>query len=160
MGHVTQRYALSKTLCVFTVEGELTMQQILQTLRSASSLVPAHLVLWDFTHGTLRFNLSREPQGPLNSPSGSKPSAANGKTAVVCPKELDFGLYRILQVFSVVHNYPTGLRIFRKMKRASRWLGLCDICLKANTDRDTIDLPCRQHCPYLSQNSVNQSQMI
>jgi hypothetical protein len=50
---------------------------------------------------------------------------SGGKTAIVAPKDLQFGMMRSLESFTEISSYETTTRIFRTMNEAKSWLSEC-----------------------------------
>jgi len=49
-------------------------------------------------------------------------SRQGGKTAVVAPKDLVYGLARMFQIMSDTDDFPFETRVFRSYEEAEQWL--------------------------------------
>lgn len=143
MGKIIKQYELEESLCLFTVLGQVTSEDILHRIKVPSIRDLDKIVLWDFTEGNMSFYPNRGlPSRENYFPRNQK----NERTALVCPKELDYGLAKILKVFSEVYHFPLEIRVFRNMKAASRWLGVCKLCFEQQLKSKVSNLPCLQNC--------------
>ena len=51
-------------------------------------------------------------------------SRKEGKTAIVGPKEIDYGLGRMYQTFSELEGLPYEYMVFKELEEAKDWLGV------------------------------------
>ena len=123
---ITSQIDKTKNLTIYTLTGELTVDDI----RSAiSSFWEAHEVtlkgLWDARSAKLT-NLKSEDMERIAALIGQYShrfeERKGGKSAVVASSDLQYGLSRILETFFEIEGFPTQLRIFRIMDEAIKWL--------------------------------------
>ncbi len=135
--------AFHQTLRIHQVLGEVEAQVLESRLAHIRALSPSPLQLWDFTHGSLAY--APNEGGRLLSPENlSHRPAAGKRTALVCPNELDHGLFRLIHAFGPAGQYPRQVRAFRCMRAAQRWLGTCSLCRNMHTVQP--ELGCLQQC--------------
>ena len=146
MPTITATHEFDNRLRVLIINGEVTEDEILECLPHPDQPGAHDLTLWDFTSGALGF--TPDESGGLFVPemcSGSR-NAFPGKTGLVCPNELDHGVFRLLRVFAPRLQYPDQVRPFRNMRAARRWLGACKLCVQQIPSEKVRSKPCIQHC--------------
>jgi hypothetical protein len=136
--------AFYQTLSIHQVLGEVKAQALEARLAHSLAFSTSPLHLWDFTHGSLAFELDEGGRLLCTDRSGPLAATAGKRTALVCPNELDHGLFRLVHAFAPAGHYPRQIRAFRSMRAAQRWLGTCTLCRRTQT----IDpeLACSRQC--------------
>ncbi|MFO7803177.1 MAG: hypothetical protein R6V55_12865 [Desulfovermiculus sp.] len=138
--------AFDQTLCIFRISGPIKAQTLLSLARQAQSAHPSSpMHMWDFTHGALRFE-DNEYDRVLSTTHQPVSETRTGgiQTALVCPNELDHGLFRLVHTFSLIGRYPRQIRAFRCMRAAQRWLGACTLCKRMKAQGP--ELKCARTC--------------
>ena len=146
MPTITATHEFDNRLRVLIINGEVTEDEILECLPHPDQPGAPDLTLWDFTSGALGF--TPDESGGLFVPemcSGSR-NAFPGKTGLVCPNELDHGVFRLLRVFAPRLQYPDQVRPFRNMRAARRWLGACKLCVQQIPSEEVRSKPCNKLC--------------
>lgn len=136
--------AFYQTLSIHQVLGEVRVQLLGSRLAHILAFSTSPLHLWDFTHGSLAFEPNEGDRMLGPEFSGLSPAPAGKRTALVCPKELDHGLFRLVHAFAPAGHYPRQVRAFRSMRAAQRWLGTCSLCRNMHTVQP--ELGCLQQC--------------
>lgn len=111
-------------LTVHTIAGEVTGDEIIEKTQDGLTRPYTRYVLWDFTqaHAT---DLSIEKiQQILIIGKKLAEARKTGKTAIVVPQDLGFGLGRMYEAYSEIESFPTENRVFRTLSQAWEWLGL------------------------------------
>lgn len=144
MIHIHTYYAFNQALSIFRVQGQVDARTLLSFARqvqSANSMSTMHM--WDFTHGALCF--AQDEGGRLlhNRPASAQEIACI-QTALVCPNELDHGLFRMVSTFGQLWRFPRQIRAFRCMRAAQRWLGACRLCHTRHPERSNLE--CASRC--------------
>ncbi len=122
MATITKSYESHKDLTIFTVVGETSFDEIWVQTRVLYEGVPAKLVLWDFTSGTVG-NISSEEVRSIAHKGGQISSKIEGgKGAIFVPKDLDYGMARVFKVFCEEGNFPVEVEVFRDEAAAIKWL--------------------------------------
>lgn len=83
---------------------------------------PPRMSLWDLTHASAaEINPARirEIQSAL---VGQVRGRTGGKTAVVAPNDVVFGVARQYEALARSHNLPMEMQVFRSNEEALRWL--------------------------------------
>jgi hypothetical protein len=110
--------------------------------QSGNSTSTMHM--WDFTHGALCFASDEAARQLHNRPTASTHAASWIQTALVCPNELDHGLFRVVSTFGHIGKYPRQIRAFRCIRAAQRWLGACRLCHTRHPERSRLQ--CAPRC--------------
>jgi hypothetical protein len=109
-------------LSVFTVNGELTADEIIQKVEEYYLKHPTKLVLWIMEDVQLA-NISTDNIERIiytaKKHSGKRPE---GKTAIVSTRDLDYGLSRMYEAHAVQENMPYEYKVFKDIDEAKEWL--------------------------------------
>jgi len=137
--------AFDQALCVFRISGPIEAQTLLSLAWQAQSAHPfSPMHMWDFTHAALRFEDNEYDRVLSTQQPVSETGTGCIQTALVCPNELDHGLFRLVHTFCHIGRYPRQIRAFRCMRAAQRWLGACTLC--KTMQAQSPDLKCAQTC--------------
>jgi len=123
MGQIKKKIDHEKNLTVYTVEGKVLGEEYEMTIRDFYEQGPiTKNVLWDLSDAQLGhlestdvLNISQTPRPFLSVREG-------GKTAIVAPADLAFGLARMYEANSTNEKSPFATSIFRAGDEALRWL--------------------------------------
>ncbi len=122
MAKITKSYKSDVDQTIFTVIGETTFDEIWDQTRVFFVGKPSKFALWDFTSGTVA-NISSQEMEEIAKKGGEiSAKIEGGKAAILAPKDLDYGITRIFQVFSELRKFPLEIEIFRDMDAAKKWL--------------------------------------
>ena len=111
-----------KGLTVFAVEGELTLGELFNALRTFYGNDPNAKTLWDLSkmeRALISSEELRETTEFIKKQGSSRPS---GKTALVAKSDAEYGLSRVMEEYSQVKNLHWQIRAFRSMDEAILWL--------------------------------------
>ena len=142
MGTIQLSWAFGRALRIYSVHGEVDAHLLSSWASMTPSSGTGSLHLWDFTCGALRFGPD-EGGRELQHGRGGSEAMSIIRTALVCPNELDYGLFRLVHACAPPGHYPRRFRAFRCMRAANRWLGSCRLC----RDITPPDLKCVHQCP-------------
>jgi hypothetical protein len=123
---ITSEVDKTKNLTIYTLTGELTLDEIQNAIKS---FWEAHALtlngLWDARHAKLT-NFKSSYMDSITALIGQYThrfeERKGGKTAVVASSDLQYGLSRILGTLYEIENFPTQLKIFRIIDEAMEWL--------------------------------------
>ncbi len=122
MAKITKSYESDIDLTIFIVVGEATFDEVWDQTFTFFSGKPSKSVLWDFTSGTVK-NISSQEIDQIAKRGGEVLAKIEGrKGAILAPKDVDYGLARIFQMFSKFEKFPFEIEIFRDMNDARKWL--------------------------------------
>lgn len=122
MAKITKSYESDIDLTIFTIVGEITFDEVLDHTRTFLSGKPSKLALWDFTSGTIARISSQELKEIAKQGDVISARIEGGKGAILAPKDIDYGMSRIFQVFSEIEDFPLEVEIFRDLNAAKKWL--------------------------------------
>jgi len=111
-----------KELTTYTATDKLTFDEAMAEVKMFYNL-PTKNVVWDL-NGVSELNISSDEVREIASfnPRYENLSRINGKTAIVAPKDLTFGISRMFQAMSEYVDAPFTVMIFRTMGEAQEWL--------------------------------------
>ena len=123
MGNIKIEINQEKDLSTFTTSESFSVQDVCDALDRYYSGPITSLLLWDAT----RLNSSSwQRDDILTAVRKTKEYShlrAGGKSALVMPRDLPFGLARMYQAYSEVHNLQIDVEVFRSIEKAVEWLG-------------------------------------
>ena len=123
---ITSQVDKTKNLTIYTLTGELTLDEIQNAITSFWEAQEVTLKgLWDARSAKLT-NLKSTDMERITALIGQYKhrfeERKGGKSAVVASSDLQYGLSRILGTFYEMEGFPTQLKIFRIMDEALEWL--------------------------------------
>jgi len=123
---ITSQVDKTKNLVIYTLTGELTLDDIQSTIKSFWEAHELTLnALWDARRAKLT-NLESSDMESITAFIGQYThrfeERKGGKSAVVASSDLQYGLSRILGTLYEIKDFPTKLQIFRQMDEAMEWL--------------------------------------
>ncbi len=122
MSKITKSFDPDIDLTIFTVVGEATFDELWDQTRVLFKGKLSKLVLWDFTAATAAGVSSQELKEIARRGGTILSRVAGGKGAILAPKDIDYGIGRIFQVFSEQEIFPLEVEIFRDKSAAINWL--------------------------------------
>ena len=123
MGSITRSVESETNLTVMTVVGEADAPMVLAEILSFLLVAPTRQVLWDIRLGILT---EMSPNALRMIVHRAGPFARvrdGGQTAIVCSRDVDFGLCRMFQTFAEQSKIPFEIHVSRDIDEARRWLG-------------------------------------
>ena len=115
---------LEKDLTMYVVNGELSADEIIKKVIVYYTKHPTKLVLWvmedAFTAGISTGDIEKI----ILTARKYAGSRKEGKTAIVGPKEIDYGLGRMYKTFSEMEGLPYEYMVFKELEEAKDWLGV------------------------------------
>lgn len=111
-------------LTIFMVHGELTADEVIQSVEALSARKPTKFVLWDATDGSVANVPTEEIQRVAQTMMRFLEKRKEGKTAFVVATDLDYGLGRMYEAFAENEGLPYAYGIFKTVKEAKQWLGI------------------------------------
>jgi hypothetical protein len=122
MGVITKSVEVEKDLTLFTVTGETDAEQILSQILALLKEEPTRLVLWDIRAGDLSGVSNSDLKAIVHSARPFADSRKGGRIAIVCSRDIDYGLGRMLQTFAELLQAPFEILVSRNMEEARQWL--------------------------------------
>lgn len=122
MGTIKKMVDQEKNITVFSVVGDVTGEEYEQAICDFYEIGPTtKYVLWDLTEALLEHVKSSEVFG-LQIPRSAASKREGGKTAIVAPSDLAYGLARMYESGAADGELPFSTSIFRTPEEAMQWL--------------------------------------
>lgn len=118
MAIITVKFIPDDDLTIFTVDGDLSVEDILKF----SSEYATKNVLWDATNGSVRNIHTDDFRRIAVEMKKQTHKRAGGKTALVGSLDVDFGLSRMYEAFAGLEKIPITYGAFRNYNDAMNWL--------------------------------------
>lgn len=112
----------NKNITYFKVKGEMIFDQIIDEITKFYVKNLTLNALWDFTHAVTKHITADEIQKIADHTKGFGHLRGNGKTALVMPSSLAYGLGRMYDSLSQVNNHPVKHGVFRNYDDAISWI--------------------------------------
>ena len=127
MAQIETKKSEKHDLTLYTIKGEVNGDEIIEKIRQELTEKHTSLIIWDFS-GVEQVDLPIEKMYQILT-IGKKLSEIRkfGKTAIVVPQDLGFGLGRMYEAYSEIEVFPTENRAFRTMEQACEWLGISSL---------------------------------
>ena len=123
MGTIEREVVNDEGLTIYTAQGSLSREEVINTIRNFYEKGPVtRNVLWDVSQAALHDLSAEDVQQIAHVPRKSLDLRAGGKTAIVAPDDLAYGLSRMYQTSSRTESLPFHLQVFRDADTARSWL--------------------------------------
>lgn len=109
-------------LAVFSVLGECDLNELSMGAEDFYANDTTLNALWIFSHAVLPKVSHQETEAIVQQDAQRAKLRNGGKTAIVQPDDLGFGLTRAYESLSAIYNSPTQIRAFRTVEEACLWL--------------------------------------
>jgi hypothetical protein len=122
MSAIITRIDPATDLTVHTIEGPITNHDIIHTFEEYFHGETTSAMVWDFS--AAEFNGCRDEDVQSIAVAANKQTAfrSGGKTALVLPGDLQFGLGRMFETFAELENDCVQVQSFRSMDDAMAWI--------------------------------------
>ena len=111
-------------LSVFTVNGELTADEIIERVEEYYTKHPTKLVLWIMGDVDLSAITREGIERIIQIAKKNTGKRKEGKTAIVGSKDVEYGLARMYEAYTGFENLPYEYKIFKDVDKAKEWLGI------------------------------------
>lgn len=111
-------------LSVFTVNGELTADEIIERVEEYYTKHPTKLVLWIMGDVDLSAITREGIERIIQIAKKNTGKRKEGKTAIVGSKDIEYGLARMYEAYTGFENLPYEYKIFKDVDEAKEWLGI------------------------------------
>jgi hypothetical protein len=116
------RTSVKQSLTVFTAEGPLSVDDIVEAITSFYKNGRTKDSLWDLRKALLKDYPAEGAQRISQVASVYRQERAGGKTAIVAPRDVVYGISRMHQAYMA--DFPWKLEVFRTIDDACGWLGV------------------------------------
>ncbi len=123
MGTIKKQIDQDKNLTVYTVEGKVLSDEYKNAIHEFYEQGPVTAnVLWDLTKAQLDHLESSDVLIISQTPRPFLSAREDGKTAIIAPTDLAFGLARMYEFTSSEGEMPFDTKVFRTADEALQWL--------------------------------------
>lgn len=122
MGNIRVQVDTQKNLTVFTVIGEVDAEEIKNEIRKFYEGEVTKYILWELSESDVSKLTSSDVQNIASTPLKYSKKRIGGKTVIVAPKDISFGLSRMYEIRKEMQNLPFHTMSFRTYKEAYNWL--------------------------------------
>jgi hypothetical protein len=110
-------------LSTFLARGQLTSDELAAAYADFVRSAPTPYELWDLSSASLAAlhteGIHRLAQQLAEM---AKDRGKGGKSALVCTRDLEFGMARMLAIFLSMEEYSLEVQVFRSVRDAKAWL--------------------------------------
>ncbi|HUL29981.1 MAG TPA: hypothetical protein VLZ03_05950 [Thermodesulfobacteriota bacterium] len=111
-----------RNLTVHVVTGPVSEQEMYGTLEEFYKREPTALLLWDLSKADLSWVTPNMLQRFVRKAVKLGARRRGGRTAVVAPEDLQYGLGRMTEAFVESESAPFSFHVFRSRQDALSWL--------------------------------------
>jgi len=111
-------------LSVFTVNGELIADEIVERVEEFYTKHPTKLVLWIMDNVNLSAITNTGIERIIRTTKKHTGKRKEGKTAIVGSKDVEYGLARVYEAYTGFENLPYEYKVFKEVNKAKEWLGV------------------------------------
>jgi len=109
-------------LTIHKCSGSLIEQELMDTIESFYGGNPTLYTLWDFSNASFDKISNEFLRQMFSIVQRGGSSRQGGKTAVIAPSDLEYGMARMFQIMSDNDAFPFKIKVFRSYDEASQWL--------------------------------------
>ena len=110
-------------LTIYIAKGSLSAEEVREVIRDFYEHGPiSRNVLWDLSQAVLIDISAEDVRQIAHVPRQSLELRKGGKTAIVAPSDLAFGLSRMYQTSTQPKPLPFEVQVFRDSEAAHKWL--------------------------------------
>jgi len=122
MANVKIQVESESDLTVFTVVGELTASDARDIIQKFYEGRVTLNVLLDLSQGDVSKISADDVHSIAHTPRKYAEMRKGGKSAIIAPTDIAFGLTRMYEFMTDIQNYPFKTQAFRTTQEAYRWL--------------------------------------
>ena len=122
MAQIQTSIERERDLTILTLTGPVAAADVVGALRDFYAGPCTAKALWDFTGSDLHAAKMTDLAAVLTAAKTLAPRRAGGKTALVVPSDLGFGMARMYESMAELKNHPVGHGVFRNREDALHWL--------------------------------------
>jgi hypothetical protein len=108
------------------VSGRVTVEEVLACQTAFFEAGPTRLLLWDLSAADLTLLTAENMKQFVKRTVALYRVRQAGRTAIVAPTSLQYGLGRMAEAFGENESIPYALQVFHKRDDAVRWLEQSD----------------------------------
>ena len=119
---ISDQVDILRDLTVHTCSGAVTGEDLLCAVKALYDDGPTLKHLWDMTNAEVSSVDGPKLRQIADFAKSSAPSGVGGRTAIVAPSNLAFGLGRMYEAFARSAGIKTEVRVFRSLGEGRDWL--------------------------------------
>jgi hypothetical protein len=108
-------------LTIFRVTGEATFEEGLEVNKTFYAGNPTKNVVWAFSKARLHKITNEQFQKIVDSVKHLTGKRAGGKTVFLVSRDLEYGVSRMMGVFTEMNDSPLQTQVFKSMYEAIQW---------------------------------------
>jgi hypothetical protein len=112
----------SRDLTIHTGTGDVSFEEVMTTLRQSWEGQTTKNALWDARKAKTPDLSSHDLERIADYIMTHAEKRAGGKSAMVAPSELEYGLSRVYDAWHDIRRFPFQFRVFRSIEEANEWL--------------------------------------
>jgi hypothetical protein len=123
MSTISKHVDPDANITVYTVEGRIHADEIVDEITRFYKGDVTLNVLWDLSNSDVKDLTADQVRTIAHIPREKADKRKGGKTAIVAPVDMTFGLSRMYGSLTESNGYPFETHIFRHLTDACTWLG-------------------------------------
>jgi hypothetical protein len=112
----------TENLIIYTVIGLAEEDEMHRALESQSECGPTFHIMWDMSLADVAHVTPEILRRFVKRAAQLGDRRKGGRTAVIAPKDLQFGMARMSEVYNEMESAPFSFRAFRSRDEALQWL--------------------------------------
>jgi len=117
---------VANDITVRKIIGVATAEEILEAVREFYAGQITKNVIWDVSSGSLADLTSKDVRNIMELVRVYSHTRTGGKTAIVAPADLEYGIARMLSILGELIRIPIETETFRTLSDAAKWMGVDD----------------------------------
>ncbi|MEJ2543866.1 MAG: hypothetical protein P8Y99_07340 [Calditrichaceae bacterium] len=101
---------------------KVLISDIYEVINKFYNGVPTKNVIWDFSNANVSEIKPSEIQILAEQVKGMAHSRQGGKTSIIAPLDITFGLSRMYQIFSDISHPIDNISVFKTLPEAMEWI--------------------------------------
>jgi hypothetical protein len=122
VARITSKIFPEKDLCIYTIDGSASRDDLLNIVINIKPEQRTNHVIWDASNGTVETIGKDDLRSIAKFLKSGHGMRAGGKTGLVGPEDLDYGIGRMFQAYASLENLAVEYRIFRTLDEALAWI--------------------------------------
>lgn len=119
---IRTKFDKSSNLTVEICIGKIDIVEVSEKIKEFYESGPTMNVLWDLSEADTSGIETGDVKAIADLTVSQAHSRKGGKTAIVSPKAIAFGLSRMFQSFAEMAEHQAQVQIFRSLDEAKRWI--------------------------------------
>ena len=119
---IESRSDLTRGLTEYLCTGVMDRAEITDAVDTFYADTPTPNVVWDLADANVSALSAADVQMVAEHTAARAHSRTDGKTALVAPKDIGFGLSRMFQVFADLADHQSEVKVFRTREEALEWI--------------------------------------